>query len=308
MTQKKAILTVGLPGSGKSTWAKPFIEHNPEWVRVERDVHRKTVYPNWPDYQPKKAPERQVTELHREQIALAMENGLNVVVSDTNMNPDTRAVLTELFEENGYDVELKLFTDLSLKEVMRRNRLRMATVPEFVIHTMAMNDPDVIPWARKEYNLPSREYVPEGKPPCIIVDMDGTIANMDGIRGPHDYGNVDKDTCHDDVMDLIEAYVRVQSEHVEVIILSGRTDEDGCLDKTEHWLQKNQFHYDGIHMRKKGDQRKDSIFKEEAFWEHVAPYYTPIAVFDDRRQVVEMWRNLGLRVFQIHHPFKRDDF
>ena len=33
-------ILVGLPGSGKSTWAKEFIHKNPNYIRFGRDVFR----------------------------------------------------------------------------------------------------------------------------------------------------------------------------------------------------------------------------------------------------------------------------
>jgi hypothetical protein len=52
-------------------------------------------------------------------------------------------------------------------------------------------------------------------------------------------------------------------------------------------------------MREYGDQRKDSIVKAEIFDQEIRGRYHVVAVFDDRDQVVRMWRSLGLTVFQV---------
>ena len=52
---------------------------------------------------------------------------------------------------------------------------------------------------------------------------------------------------------------------------------------TEAWLDLYVgVPYEGLFMRPAGDNRKDAV-----------------GVFDDRRQVVRMWRSLGLTVFQV---------
>lgn len=52
-------------------------------------------------------------------------------------------------------------------------------------------------------------------------------------------------------------------------------------------------------MRPEGDSRKDSVVKEEMYNEHIKYKYNVKAIYDDRQQVVDMWRDLGLTVFQV---------
>ena len=52
-------------------------------------------------------------------------------------------------------------------------------------------------------------------------------------------------------------------------------------------------------MRKTGDFRKDSIVKKELFDENVRGKYNIEFVLDDRNQVVEMWRSIGLVCLQV---------
>ena len=57
-------------------------------------------------------------------------------------------------------------------------------------------------------------------------------------------------------------------------------------------------------MRKENDNRKDSIVKEEIFWNSVAPDYNVKAVFDDRPQVVRLWHDLKIEnVICVGEPF-----
>ena len=66
------------------------------------------------------------------------------------------------------------------------------------------------------------------------------------------------------------------------------------------WLDRHVgVPYDGLHMRVTGDQRKDSVVKAEIFDREIRDRYHVVGVFDDRAQVVRMWRSLGLTVFQV---------
>jgi hypothetical protein len=83
-----------------------------------------------------------------------------------------------------------------------------------------------------------------------------------------------------------------------VIFCSGRTAD--CREATERWLAEHvDVPYDALHMRAVGDARKDAVVKAELFNAHIRDGYQVVAVFDDRRQVVEAWRALGLTVFQV---------
>ncbi|TOL52987.1 hypothetical protein CGH95_24620, partial [Vibrio parahaemolyticus] len=37
------ILTIGCPGSGKSTWAREFIAKNPGFYNINRDDYRQSI-------------------------------------------------------------------------------------------------------------------------------------------------------------------------------------------------------------------------------------------------------------------------
>jgi hypothetical protein len=52
-------------------------------------------------------------------------------------------------------------------------------------------------------------------------------------------------------------------------------------------------------MRKYGDFRQDSIVKQEIYEQLIAPDYDILCVLDDRQQVVDMWREIGLTCLQV---------
>jgi hypothetical protein len=51
-------------------------------------------------------------------------------------------------------------------------------------------------------------------------------------------------------------------------------------------------------MRKKGDRREDYLVKEEIYKNHIDQIYNVMFVLEDRKQVVDMWRRLGLTCLQ----------
>ena len=52
-------------------------------------------------------------------------------------------------------------------------------------------------------------------------------------------------------------------------------------------------------MRKQHDNRADWIVKKELFVDEISNIYDVKFVLDDRQQVVDMWRSLGLTCFQV---------
>jgi len=151
---------------------------------------------------------------------------------------------------------------------------------------------------------------------AIIVDVDGTLADMRGIRGPFEWDKVHLDKPHQDVIDLVKDLAGVEEidqlkyfddgtsgerftkiPKYKIIITTGR---DGvCEEATRKWLKDNGVCFYDFYIRKAGDFRKDNIIKSEIYMDHIRPKYDVKFVIDDRDQVVEMWRSLGLRVLQV---------
>lgn len=133
----------------------------------------------------------------------------------------------------------------------------------------------------------------EVKPDAIICDIDGTLAHRKD-RSPYDYSRVREDDVDVDIRDLIYVHYIAGTT---IILLSGR--EDSCEEDTQQWLQDNLVPHHELFMRDSGDYRKDSIVKRELFDQHIRDNYRVRFVLDDRDQVVQMWRDLGLKCFQV---------
>jgi hypothetical protein len=83
-----------------------------------------------------------------------------------------------------------------------------------------------------------------------------------------------------------------------IVFCSGR--DEVCRAETAAWLDLYvDVPYEGLFMRPEGDSRKDAVVKREIFDREIRDRWRVIGVFDDRQQVVRMWRALGLTVFQV---------
>ena len=288
---RKLILTVGISASGKTTWA----EKQREMANVNRDYIRfNIVQPgsDWSTYKHSKSNERKVTLFEFDVAKNAVTLGVDIIISNTNLNSKTREFWKTFAEEHDYEFEIKEFP-ITLEEAIKRDNLRPNGVGEQVI--------------RKQYDqwlkyIGRKTYTPNEKlPNCIIVDIDGTVAEMSG-RQPFEWDKVDTDLPRQFVIDVVTGYADRHNCHV--LFLSGR---DGCCyDKTYDWLVKHVGHDVSwsLNMRKTKDFRKDSIVKEELFWDIVAPNFNVVGVFDDRPQVLQMWYELKLpNVICVGNPF-----
>ena len=131
---------------------------------------------------------------------------------------------------------------------------------------------------------------------CVIFDLDGTFAFL-GDRSPYDASSAEGDEVNAAVHFVYDAIRRGKPE-TAVIIVSGR--EDRWRPETERWLQRHEVKYDALYMRRAGDRRKDTVVKREIYERHIAGNYRVRVVFDDRDQVVRLWRDdLNLPCFQV---------
>jgi hypothetical protein len=129
-------------------------------------------------------------------------------------------------------------------------------------------------------------------PNCYIFDIDGTLA-IKGDRSPFDWMKVDIDTLN---LPVAHTFRHLAEKHF-MIILSGR--DSVCREITEEWLEKHNIKYDLLIMRKKDDMTKDAIIKKGFYEEYIKGKYNIVGIFDDRNQVVEMWRSLDLPCYQV---------
>lgn len=286
----KLIITCGVSGSGKSTYAAELVKQG--WVELNRDEWRFKFFCegkyDWGLYKFSKEKETKVTN-HLEELwklnSGQSSSGFyqrNIIVSNTNLNQKDHTYWKTKAEEAGYEFEVKYF-DITLTEALKRDRKRGAlSVGQDVLFDQ---------WQKWLEITNARKYEPnERKPKAIVLDIDGTIALVDG-RKHFDYSKaVLTDKPRKDVLEMVEAYAK--STNSLIICVSGR--EDVCREHTIAWLKKHMVDWNMLFMRESGDFRCDTIVKEEIFWKYIASDYNIIAAFDDRPRVVRKWKDIGI--------------
>lgn len=131
------------------------------------------------------------------------------------------------------------------------------------------------------------------KPLAIICDIDGTLAHRVD-RGPFDWKKVESDTQDFPVGYALEVFNR---DGLKVILVSGR--DEVCRVETERWLNKYGIQYEELFMRPEGNNEDDRIIKQRIYESQIKEKYQVVFVLDDRNKVVKMWRELGLKCFQV---------
>lgn len=143
----------------------------------------------------------------------------------------------------------------------------------------------------------------------VVFDLDGTLANLEHrlhlIQSkPKNWRAFNAGISQDKpIYQIILVARALFYAGNRIIFASGREGTERTRNATRAWL----YNYVGgwtdkcsLFMRKPGDYRKDFVVKEEILLNNIVPTFgMPDLVFDDRLQVVEMWRSYGIRVAQV---------
>lgn len=299
----KLILTRGVPASGKSTWAKAWVAEDPDnRLRVNRDNLRWTlgIKSGVGDFEQ----ENEVSYWEKAMARRALQHGKDVVIDATNLRAKRVKEWLWLASDENVTVEFKDFP-VSFEDAIFRDASRDRSVGADVIKDKFFDKfigkdgslPPIPEITAQE--LPTGTFKPynhtEGLPRAIIVDIDGTVAHMNG-RSPYDPSLYHTDEPDTVLRDLIDAYEGTGSG-IWLIYVSGRNED--YREETEAWLDKHEFYFDEFYMRPSGDNRNDAIVKDELFEQNIAGRYNIDFVLDDRNRVVQMWRAKGLKVLQV---------
>ena len=293
MRKREIIVLQGPPACGKSTYARELHKQNQNYVIVSRDNIREARGDYWIPAQ-----EDYISAIEEYQVRTALDMELTPVIDATNLNPKTLEKWERIGSEMGAFVNVIEMDVPSYDEALRRdkNRERPVGAP-----TMKKFYSQYYPHLMEETRY-MKEFT--NKPKAIIVDIDGTIS----LRGPrHIYEY--KKVCLDKPDFRLTTFLReiLNETEYEIIFLTGRDEE--CRDITIEWLEEHfysQFWTNmgvpeanwKLYMRKHGDNRPDFEIKREIYKEKIEPWNDVIAIFEDRDQCVDMWREEGLLCLQ----------
>ena len=144
------------------------------------------------------------------------------------------------------------------------------------------------------------------KDKIVIFDLDGTLALIDDRRdlatkdnGKFDWDvffnpdNISLDLPNQPVIDMANL---LHKQGFRIFILSGRSDV--THQATVNWLNDNGIWWDHLVMRPQNQlYLPDNDLKQG--WLDTIGKDNVAMVFDDRQQVVDMWRQNGLTCFQV---------
>ena len=297
----KALFLVGVPGSGKSTFAMDLCLQG--WRRINRDEIRQTIFGFTAEQHSLywvKPNEKLVTAVENNMLSALIGQGKNVVIDNTNLDPKYIYKFANLILNinSDYEFEIKMM-DTDKATCIQRDEDRVKKVGKEVIDRMwskfkNFNEEEVM---QKISDMQNVEPIPrdESLRDCVIFDIDGTLANK-GDRSAFDWKRVGEDTLREAVW---EAYAgHFNTPDTAIIICTGR---DGiCADDTRQWLKKHDINFEEFHIRPQGNFESDYVIKER-MWRDIATRYNIVCMYDDRDQVVAHARRLGLDCFQVNY-------
>ena len=300
----KIIFCKGLPASGKTTWSKQYCKDNNNFVRLNKDDLREELqYLNSSNSWDNTFSDL-VLNTQRLRGYSLLKEGKSIIIDDTNFSNIHWEYWSNIAKEMNISIEIKYF-DTPVDECVDRDKHREKSIGESVIRDMYKK------YVKHNISKKDTRFIKDqdkSLPKCIIVDVDGTLALING-RNPYDDLLIYTDKPNKYVIDIVNNFKKLYDfdwlqsngiKHNKIILMSGRMDK--CKDQTEKWLKDNNIYYDDLFMRKTNDYRQDAVVKKELYERHIENKYYVEAWFDDKDQVVKMIREeLGLLCLQVYY-------
>lgn len=291
----------GLPASGKTTAALELVRTSSGHVRrVNLDSLRLMLDDNDGSVRHGRAHEDVVLATQDAAILAAVDAGFDVVVDNTHLVPRLPNRYKRLLASRDVDLAVIDCTGVPVEECVRRDAGRSGSVGEQLIRSMHER---LLAAGKSGWKLTAdwlndrpiiKPYVQTRMlPAAVLCDIDGTLAHHQG-RGPYEI-----EKCETDLLDEEVARILALCDRAEdyVVLLSGRQSE--FREHTKRWLKANGVVYDELWMRAEGDRRPDDVVKAELFDTHVRDRFDVRFVLDDRNRVVDLWRRMGLKCWQV---------
>ena len=288
-SRRKLLMMKGLPASGKSTWAKEYMDNTENCARINFDLLREMLH--FGVYSSSR--EKKVKEVARATAKALFDGGARIVIMDnTGLSKSQIDLCNQIAMDNMADVVVEDFTGVDVEICIQRDFKRgEKAVGEKVIRKF-WND-----YLRKPNGHAGHDLA---LPQCVIVDLDGTVFDHGNERSPYDGDKV----YNDEVRNHVATVVRLlAADGYKVVFVSGREDIGKCRSETIRCIDDKLVGISDyeLYMRAGGDHRKDSVVKTELYNNHIKGRYDVFAIMDDRRQVIEAWDELGFgdRIFRV---------
>lgn len=307
---KKIIVTYGPSLSGKTTWARQYVSTTPNTYLVSRDDERLSLFG---EHRPgSKEEESLINSIVVFKIQNLLAKNATVVLDGTFLHKKDFGQLVYNFP--NVEIEFKRF-DLGedFTEIAKRNtkrfretgkliptnslRRQIRKLEEINYENRPANEKFIHPQVLKiSYNRKLELWHPETTSRCIIVDIDGTLAWMNG-RNPYAGHEAATDKVNPAVAKIVQLY-HESSKSDKIFFFSGRSKAEGAEEVTRKWIVDNVLPEGSfeLHMREAFDFTPDYKIKRKMFKDFIEGQYYVDFVLDDRPAVIRTWERLGLNV------------
>ena len=145
----------------------------------------------------------------------------------------------------------------------------------------------------------------DGKLPCIIVDVDGTVANNEHRthmleETPKNWQKFFDASVDDTPIEPVKFIVNTLFHHSNLPIMIVTARDENHRELTEDWLEKHGIEYNQYYCRCADDRREDYVIKREILEQIRADGFEPVMAFEDRKQVKRMFESEGIFVFDVN--------
>lgn len=302
MEIRKIILTRGIPGSGKSTWARAWVEESPTTrIRINYDDIRNMMGPYWvPSREP------MLDYIIWPAINAAAYNDLSydMVIDNMNLNPKVWKKFEDwvtTFNQSSFgtehDIQYKLeFKDffIPVDECIKRDAMRQHPIGEKVIRDIWRKYRHFIQTTSVEKYVNNLVKRDPDKPYCVVVDMDSTLCFNTTKRPWYGKGSTEQMINDIENYGVCETVWALMQEY-PIILVTGR--DESQAEVTKRWLYKHRLEIKEYYFRKEGDYRKGVEVKREQITK-IMEKYNVLVIFEDSELIVQMYRDMGLTVLQ----------
>lgn len=303
---KKIILCRGIQGSGKTTYARQWVEEDPEHrIRINNDDIRNMLGKYWVTSR-----EDLVSNIKRNIATDAIERGYDIIVDNMNLNPkevkfwqnivdshnnylEDPKIIQPAWVQWKYELEFKDFF-IPLEECIRRDANRPNPIGEKVIRDTWRKYKHFIQTFEVEKYVNNLRAWNIGKPTCVVVDMDSTLC-FNTTKRPW-FGEGAAEGMVNDIPNgcVCDVIFELQKSYPIVLATGRDTSQE---EVTKQWLLDHEINVSEFYFRTEGDYRKGVEVKREQI-EKIMEKYNILVIFEDCEPIVQMYREMGLTVLQ----------